>query len=217
MALAAFVLKTWLRHPNEDVLEAYALHRLDGAKLARLEEHLLACEHCQARLQQVDEFVLVMRQASEPAANTAPGAGRSHATGKWLLNWFPLTSGRVALAGAAALLCGIAIVERPRSADSPPVVVALTALRGGDPGEMASAPAGRPLSLSIFAPDIGPCPGCRVQIVNASGGTAWSGNAAWNGERLTVTASVALRPGVYWVRLYTGGDAPAREFGLRLN
>ena len=53
-------LDTWSRHPDEDVLEEYALNRLSEEVTAPLEEHLLVCDLCQAKLLElarVDGFV----------------------------------------------------------------------------------------------------------------------------------------------------------------
>jgi hypothetical protein len=57
------VAKTRKEHATEDALEEYALGRLRGAALARLEEHLLVCEECQDRLSQLDTFVQGMADA----------------------------------------------------------------------------------------------------------------------------------------------------------
>lgn len=44
-------------HATEETLEEFALGRLRGAALTRLEEHLLICEECQDRLSELDAFV----------------------------------------------------------------------------------------------------------------------------------------------------------------
>lgn len=49
--------KTRREHATDDALEEYALGRIRGAALARIEEHLLVCETCQDRLSQLDMFV----------------------------------------------------------------------------------------------------------------------------------------------------------------
>jgi len=51
-------------HPDEELLEGYAMGTLRGAGLARLEEHLLICEECQDRLREVDAFVSAIREAA---------------------------------------------------------------------------------------------------------------------------------------------------------
>jgi len=195
-------------------LENYALNRLSELEAAPLEEHLLVCDICQGRLQEIDEFVVALKAAQELRPNAAPG---------WWVrvwdsahSWLALTPGRAVLAGAMGLLGVVAVVEWPHAIGGPPVAVTLRALRGGDAGSAATAPAGRPLALAIEVPDIAACAQCRVEIVNDSGRTAWSGSASITAGRLTIAAPVALSPGAYWVRLYTGNAGPARECGLRL-
>ncbi len=55
--------KTRKEHAAEETLEEYALGRLRGAALARLEEHLLICEECQDRLSELDTFLQGMSEA----------------------------------------------------------------------------------------------------------------------------------------------------------
>ena len=51
-------------HISEDELELYAVSRgLPEGQLAVIEEHLLICEVCQDRLQELDEYVAAMREA----------------------------------------------------------------------------------------------------------------------------------------------------------
>jgi hypothetical protein len=213
-------LKTWLRHPDEDALEEYGFHRLSESQVARLEEHLLACETCRAKLEEIDTFVLAMRQsAPELAPDLVPRAVPSGWPARvrvWGRRWLDLTPGRAALAGAMVVLCAVAIAGLPGTKAGPPVPVTLKALRGGDAAFAATAPAGRPLALAIEVPDIAVCAQCRVEMVNDLGRVAWSGNVIVADGRLEVTAPVELTSGNYWVRLYTGGADPAREFGLRL-
>lgn len=51
-------------HIPEDLIEEYALGRLQEPALALLEEHLLICEDCRERLQITDEFVLALRDTA---------------------------------------------------------------------------------------------------------------------------------------------------------
>lgn len=52
------------RHPEEETLERFVLGELAGADLEELEEHLLTCELCRKRLEQVDCFVQAMQRAA---------------------------------------------------------------------------------------------------------------------------------------------------------
>jgi hypothetical protein len=51
-------------HPDDEVVEAYAMRRLAEPVLSAYEEHLLICEDCQKRLQQMDEYLDAMRRAA---------------------------------------------------------------------------------------------------------------------------------------------------------
>lgn len=51
-------------HISEDALEAYSMGRLSDEESAPLEEHLLLCAVCCARLEQTDEFVRVTKAAA---------------------------------------------------------------------------------------------------------------------------------------------------------
>jgi anti-sigma factor RsiW len=49
----------------DDDLELYALDRMAEVDAAPVEEHLLVCEECRARLVEWDEYVRAMRAAME--------------------------------------------------------------------------------------------------------------------------------------------------------
>ncbi len=157
-----------------------------------------------------------------PDLNPANGSG-SRWVGvrvlQWPRGWRNLTPGatigRAALAGATALLCAVAVFHRPPTVLAP-APVTLTAFRGGDPTQGATAPAGRPLALEIEAVDVPAATRCRVDIVNATGRLVWSGVATAAEGQLNLGVPDPLGAGIYWVRLYAGGPEPIREFGLRL-
>jgi hypothetical protein len=52
-------------HPDDEVVEAYAMRRLEEPLLSAYEEHLLICEDCQKRLQQMDQYLDAMRRAAQ--------------------------------------------------------------------------------------------------------------------------------------------------------
>lgn len=49
-------------HPEEDLLEHYALGKLSGDELGRVEEHLLVCETCRDRLTELDADISAIRE-----------------------------------------------------------------------------------------------------------------------------------------------------------
>lgn len=57
-------------HSSADILERYSLGCLGEPDLGRLEEHLLVCEACQVRLEQVDGFVGAIQAAARELRET---------------------------------------------------------------------------------------------------------------------------------------------------
>ena len=52
-------------HPDDEMVESYAMNRLPENQLASFEEHLLLCERCRKRLQLIDGFVQGMRRGAK--------------------------------------------------------------------------------------------------------------------------------------------------------
>ncbi|HEX8984430.1 MAG TPA: hypothetical protein VF767_03330 [Bryobacteraceae bacterium] len=50
-------------HISDDLLETYALGKLQDADLAFAEEHMLVCAECRDRLVGIEAFVSVLRNA----------------------------------------------------------------------------------------------------------------------------------------------------------
>ena len=57
-------------HIPGDALENYALGRVPDADCAPLDEHLLICPICQAGLEEMDEYVKVMKAATAAISET---------------------------------------------------------------------------------------------------------------------------------------------------
>ena len=201
-------------HPTEDLLEEYSFGRVLEPALAPLEEHLLDCTLCQARLLAVDEYTALMKAgiaAIEREREVARPSSRFP---------FPGMSGYpVAFAAAVMLvLVGVTIGWRaqPSSAAAPTVTaVKLTALRGGDGDGVAHAPFGHPLELTVDRSDLPAAVAYRLEVVSSTGLPLWSGAAQVAPQNLSARVTTRLAPGAYWVRLYSG-DQLRREFGLRI-
>jgi hypothetical protein len=191
---------TWsLSHPAEDILEAYVLRRLPDALAAPLEEHLLICHRCQDAVAALDQFVASMRYAVQPPV--PPVAS-------------PVLSGFRSMAPIAALVLSALVVvwKYPQQAPVSPVTVTLSSLRAANP--LSPAPAGKPLNLSIEAPDLVSGKYYRIEVVDAAGNLAWKGPVTESAGKLIATISIPLGNGVYWVRLYGTNSELLREFGL---
>jgi len=60
-------------HPEDEIVEQYAMNRLAPERLADFEEHLLVCQSCQSRLTEVDDLLALTRAASESPQFYKPG------------------------------------------------------------------------------------------------------------------------------------------------
>jgi hypothetical protein len=217
--MSVAVLSTFHVHPSEDVLDEYALGRLPESTLATLEEHLLLCSGCQSRVVDLDVYIAAMRtvgaemlQQDHHHKSLNHPAHPAHRP--------PVQTALWTLALLSAGITGVVIsarIQRPPEA----IGVPLSAFRGGGALSSAHAPAGRPLRLNIDGNTLPPAADYRLQVVNATGGEVWSGAAVASDGKLSAQVAKTLRPGVYWVRIYSarpsGGPELLREFGLRLD
>ncbi len=204
-------------HPTEELLEEYSFGRVFQSALVSLEEHLLVCEECQARLLAIDEYKTLMKAGM--TAFGAEGQGDAAPSPRFVLPRIPGT--QMALAATfIVMLAGAAIVWRvqpPSAAASS--TVKLVALRGGAEDGIASAPLGRPLDLVIHRTSVAPAIAYRIQVLSSSGREAWSGPAQITGQNISVHLPTPLSKGLYWVRLYSAGEEAhqlQREFGMRI-
>jgi hypothetical protein len=225
-------------HPTTDAFEEYAFKRLSEAETEALEEHILVCPECQTSLGEVDEYILLMKQATasyelRPEPLTAPARWGAVIAAS-LVRKGPQRSltyaiGLIAAAAGILLVLGSHhLMQGPvKQAERAAASVELLALRGGAPGAVR-AQAERPLDLIL---DLSGLPEAkdlsrseaekyRVEIVNAMGELMWKGEVAQSqGSPSAHLAhlthlTMGLKAGQYWVRLYSSG-ALLREFGLR--
>jgi hypothetical protein len=215
-------------HPTGELLEEYGFGRVREPALAALEEHLLVCSLCRTRLEELDEYAACMKAV---LAGLERGGQASPAIS---LPWFapPQIPGAPALLLAALLLVFVGATIAWHAKPVPPTAtVQLAALRGGESDGLSPAPSDRPLDLTLDGANLPPAPGYRLELVNQSGRKIWSGEANRTGTRLSAHVAGGLRPGVYWVRLYssqiyasqnqtaqneTATSQLLREFGMRL-
>ena len=116
------------------------------------------------------------------------------------------------------VVAGTTVAWRMQSspvAMAPVATVKLVALRGGE-GDVARAPAGRPLEMVFGRTDLAADHSYRAEVVNSSGRQMWNGNVRIADQSLSIRVDGPLRAGAYWVRLYTSAGQLLREFGLRV-
>jgi hypothetical protein len=192
---------TVIFHESEDRLELYALHRLPDSEVERVENHLLICDGCRDRLEEVSAFAFSMRQTlrDEPVIESR-------------YRWFAWLRPQLAL-GAAFAVMVLAVAVYRISADAHVVPVAslqLTAVRGSDVETVVRA---RELDLAFTdAPA-----SSRLDLVDADNVTVWTGTlrpVAERGEARIAQAKIAqvLSPGEYFARVYTGAGQPLHEY-----
>ncbi|MFN0106947.1 MAG: hypothetical protein ACKV2U_33245 [Bryobacteraceae bacterium] len=195
-------------HPEEEILERYAMGRLDEPELGEMEEHLLLCAHCQVRLDETSEYVSLMRKATEIVATARPveAAWRS-----WLrLDWLPIPV--PAMAGALVALVAI-LVWQPWSATAPNEwrTVELATLRGGAAAN-AGGVEGFALHMRLDVAGLDAA-GASAQIVNVSGTVVTETPVAMAEGKAELRYAAGLPPGQYWVRLKKSGET-VREYSL---
>ena len=64
-------------HVREDALERYVMGRLSAQSCASTEEHLLICATCRMHLDDVKEYIRVVKAATAALAPTLPGSSHS--------------------------------------------------------------------------------------------------------------------------------------------
>lgn len=202
-------------HPTEEFLEEYSFGRVREPELARLEEHLFICAECQDRLSEVEACIALIKNATRAWVRDYDGMKPGFGARARFLH------GRSALVGAAlaaGLACVVLLGGYPSSPikSNRPSTVKLVAMRGGEFGGLASAPAGRALDLELDRTSLPPRMAYHLEMVNQEGRRVWSGIPAADGAALSAHITESPRPGVYWIRLYSGGGELLREFGMRV-
>jgi hypothetical protein len=183
-------------HMDEEKAEQYALGDIAEDEIAQCDEHLLVCEACRQRVQQADEWLLAVQTAAS-RLRREPQRERA-----WLPRFLP------AFAALAAVVLIVIWFRGTRVDDAPSAIaVALAANRG--PGGEAHAPASKPLALQpdLTGLDV-PAP-YGIEIVDGAGARVWRG--VFPGP-----PSTPLRPGVYFVRVYSQEGRLCREYALRV-
>jgi hypothetical protein len=65
--------------PDDEALERYSLGLCSAADEAALEEHLLVCGRCRARLRAAEDFIAVLRTAIQISSGRRRGSRRQAA------------------------------------------------------------------------------------------------------------------------------------------
>lgn len=182
-------------HISEDFIDRYAMGVLDGDAVARVEEHVLDCPICQARLKEADQFLAIFREAAiQPDARPVPAWG-------WVrhfrLHW---------AAAAGAILLAIAMAPKRGDTGADLVAVEMQSLRG--PEAAVHIASGKQGLLKFDVTPQAAIADYQVQIVDTAGAEVLTSSAMLSAGRLAARIGKLPR-GSYWVRIYL--RRPARE------
>jgi hypothetical protein len=187
-------------HESDDQLELYALDRLSGTEVIRLEEHLFVCEPCRERLEQNAAFAFTMQDVltQHPEESQAP--------------WFGLFRPQFAMGAFAVAVLAAGIFWMSSRGNLPPVAsVQLIAMRG----ELQTVSAAKALDLTLTdAPATGGP--FRVEMVDSSGSPEWSGPLQSDASGLKAHIAKKVPAGTYFTRLYDASGKLVHEYGFRV-
>ncbi|MDQ1473886.1 MAG: hypothetical protein QOJ99_5366 [Bryobacterales bacterium] len=195
-------------HESDDQLELYALDRLSGAEVIRVEEHLFVCEECRERLEQNAAFAFTMQDVLKQHPELSEASKE-----KGFFEWFGLFRLQFAMAAfAVAVLAAGIFWMSSRTGSLPPVAsLQLIAMRG----EIQNVAAAKALDLTMTdAPATGGP--FRVEMVDAGGSPEWNGSPQPTPSGLKAHIAKKLSAGTYFARLYDASGKLVHEYGVRV-
>jgi len=196
-------------HASEETLESYALGSLEEPVLGGLEEHLLVCSRCQDHLKEIDAYHTAMKSAAARLEDQDESRKRlwTHVSGALTVRRLGWTMALIAVAlGGLALRLWLSPAALP-----PPVALVLETSRSS---EVLHAPARRALALSLDIKGVPAYPLYSVETVDALGHMQAQSMAPASEGWVKTSLAKGLRPGNYFIRLYTPSRELLREYGL---
>jgi predicted anti-sigma-YlaC factor YlaD len=193
-------------HPDEEILERYALGQCTEAECELVEEHILICASCRNALNDCDNWIQLMK-TELPAANQPQPENSSFWT-KFRNRRSGGFSAVPAMAGAAFALAMVLWVGMPGSR-TPTSEIHLSAIRGNELS--ATAPANTEVRLKLEQANSGGADlnNHTATIVDSQGVTIWRGIV-----RDAAVVTPKLSSGSYWVRIYRPSGEQVKEYGL---
>ena len=209
---------TYDLHASEDALERYVLSGLDEPEVAKMEEHLLVCSTCQARLEETESFIIATRSAAGKLRAEPPSAWDELKNQLSRLMAMPTPVWATA-AVAAMVVCVLALAPSllTRPSATPAFAVVLEAARGVEGVAESRVPANSPLLLAIDLSEFPAHDSYKVEVVDATGRPELELTLAPANGRLVANTGRALGAGRHWVRLYSSSEPRnlLREYGVK--
>ncbi len=200
-------------HLSDDQLELYALDRLAETDEDRIEDHLLLCDPCRNRL---DDIGLLAFRVREALRQNPPYLDREEPRFPWsLFVWRSWMMPSLALAGTAAVLLTMLVLRHDnRNRDLAPLAtVTLTAMRGngGETGSVAKPSREYDLVLA----DAGTA-ATLVRVFNAGGTEIWKGAPAPAATGKVAKVVADLPEGLYIARLEDSAGGTLHEYAFQV-
>jgi hypothetical protein len=201
---------TNVNHPTEEALERFVLHQSQEAELEILETHILACESCVTRLEDLDVCLAATKLALNEILAQNGVKATANERPSWRRNWFTVRN--FSLAGTvAALALGIGIVPQMIRRTVPVSEVTLSAYRGM---EASVVPEGHRLHVRLETADLAEGP-VSASIVNSTGAEIWSGTTVIRHEQVEITVPPVTEAGPHFLRLYAPSQGNSQGDLLR--
>ncbi|MBV9301759.1 MAG: hypothetical protein JOY62_17490 [Acidobacteriaceae bacterium] len=182
-------------HPTEDELERFLLDQTPEEELESLETHILACNACVGRLEDLEVQIAATRVALRELQQeqTAKAAARERSWRDWL------TVPKLSMVGAvAALAIGVAVVPNMMQHGAPVTETSLSAYRGA---ESSVLPANHRLHVHLNAHDLAQGP-VTAKLVDARGSGIWETASQIRHEEVDLLVPSIKQPGSYLLQLY---------------
>lgn len=195
-------------HPTEDELEQFVLHRSPEQELEVLESHILACDSCVTRLENLEVQISATKLALRDMQREQLAKAAARQSSRWSIR-FPVP--KFSFVGAVATVAlGIIVVPALLQRGSPVVQVSLSTYRGAE--EASTVPEGRRLHVHLNASDL-PEGSVIVDVVDERGAEVWNGRAAIYHEQVEVVVPPIAERGAHFLRLYAPNQ-PSTESDL---
>jgi hypothetical protein len=192
-------------HPSEDALERFLFNKTSSEEeLEDLETHILVCEPCIERLENLQIQIAAARIALQSLEAKRYSKSPIQTSSSWK-SWFSIPRLSFAATSAVAVI-GAILFSIPRD-------VTITSDRGT---ETAIVSEGRPLHMHLNAAGLNPGT-IKVELADSNGSILWQGISVVRHDTIDVTLPRIIQSGAHFVRLYsqTGPDSSLlREFAL---
>jgi hypothetical protein len=200
-------------HPTEDELERYILNRSREEELEGLEIHILACESCVSRLEDLEFHINAIKLALQDTRREQLAKAALPQESSWKA-WF--TVPKLSLTGAvAAAALALIVVPAFLPHRAPVAQVTLSAFRGE---ETSIVPAGHRLDVHLNTADLAEG-AVLVAVVDIRGVELWKGSASIQRAQAEVMIPAFRERGAYFLRLYAQGNSDSellREFAFQV-